>query len=638
MHRSGTSFLTRALNLCGLELPDPNHKGNQWNAKGRWENIRLSKAARPLFGPVDRWDDPRVIHNTPEVLSNMRTTLDTVHKSAGDVWGWKDPRTLITFDSWKKVLPSGACAELIISLRNPLDVAQSLLHRNGFELSRGLRLWQRYNDYALWYLDRGERVHLFNFSVPNKEEELRRLCHRLGLTPNPEAWEQFFEQELVHYDSPTIPHILTYERLLKHWQSQAPQDEVPLATQQEPHGNEAAEGVSIQAVQRVPTAVSSTTLPRLRLAVLIVNGTFNYRGQLWIEQCVERLVQYTSAYTDFKIFIWNHDWENRDVTEYLSRRAPYVTVLDEAHYDWSDYRGPTYDRPTHSAYNFHGFHVHRTPLQILFDHVTSRYDVDTVFTFDSDSWPIRYNWDVPLLYALDRDTKLAGVWRDELVPIMPAFVHASGLGIRVETIRELGLRFDYKPENEREDTLSNFTRSVEAAYGPEAICRLRRSNVLQYHPIFGGVYDGTIYHHHLGSRYQEGRNKKIVTRGWEERGESLDHNRLVMDGITEAVFSHGDSYLLDLAYGERAAKLKLHVAALRANPCDERYAALRELAYETKSTQAEAALFLYNLVCKYYAFNSGVLTEYADLCTQLCHQDEAAAYKDIAVALDCPSA
>jgi hypothetical protein len=53
MHRSGTSALSRALNLAGLRLPKDLLEPNQDNPMGFWEPKSIVKVNNQLFGAFE---------------------------------------------------------------------------------------------------------------------------------------------------------------------------------------------------------------------------------------------------------------------------------------------------------------------------------------------------------------------------------------------------------------------------------------------------------------------------------------------------------------------------------------------------------------------------------------------------------
>lgn len=323
--------------------------------------------------------------------------------------------------------------------------------------------------------------------------------------------------------------------------------------------------------------------PFLKLAILVVNGRSNYRDRLWIELSIGNLLRRTSPRTDFRIFLWNHDLASSRVTAFLQAHTDRVEVLDGATFDTAGWEGERITHPPSRSQVFAGgCHVHRAALQMLFDTATSRYDVDTVFTFDSDSWPLRDNWDVPLLEQLEHGKRLVGAWRDELQQVIPPYVHPSCLGLRIGTLHELRLRFDREPLPPREDTLSHFSASVANRHGGDSILKLERSNRTQLHGVFNGVYAGMVYHHHLGTRYRDGRNPDLKTYGWQERNETLAQNKTILDDTTRRVFADPDDFCCELNYGPDSARMKQFNLELKRNPGREHQAAFFSRAHEIR--------------------------------------------------------
>jgi hypothetical protein len=376
-----------------------------------------------------------------------------------------------------------------------------------------------------------------------------------------------------------------------------------------------------------------TDRQQLKMAILIVNGKFNYKNNLWLKLSVNNIIRYTSPYTKYKVFIWNHDYDNPDVADYLNSVNERVEVINEECFDVKGWSGRLCDPSGYREDCFAGgHHAHRAALQMLYEYVVSSHDADIIFTFDSDSWPIRNNWDIPLVYGLDRDIKLAGIWRDEMEPVIRSYVHPSCLGIKTETIKRHGLRFDDEPVAYKEDTLSHFTRVVHDHYGNDAIMPFRRSNKKQYHPVFNGVYGGYFYHHHLGTRYKDGNIEAAVTYGWQERGDSLEYNKFLLDGTTQMVFERTDDFMDELSYGEKAFNFKLYAAFLKNYEGRDAYRRLFGEAREIKSKDLWQSYYILGLVSKHFADDEEFLRFYADVCRCLGYDFEAKSYMGLLAA------
>ncbi len=157
MHRSGTSALTRVLNLAGLGLlPQDLLEPNQDNPLGFWEPKNIVKTNNQLLQQFDRhWADPKPMHEgwhemflDPNNTAGMRATLqkETAHTvGTNSRVVIKDPRFSRVLPAWLTVLQQfGADAVCMIACRNPLDVYGSLKARDRFEVSHALELWLCY--------------------------------------------------------------------------------------------------------------------------------------------------------------------------------------------------------------------------------------------------------------------------------------------------------------------------------------------------------------------------------------------------------------------------------------------------------------------------------------------------------------
>lgn len=299
--------------------------------------------------------------------------------------------------------------------------------------------------------------------------------------------------------------------------------------------------------------MTSEPLPPLRsLAVLLVNGRTGHGERSWMEICLPRLLNAASGLLPLKVFVWNHDFENETVVNLLQTDPDRVVLMDERDPAFAGYDGPRY--PARSVLAFHEFHVHRTPLQLLFEKAQREFRPDAIYVCDSDAWPVRPYWDLRMLSSLNAGNLLAGVWRDEMASVIEPFIHPSGMAFPASLVEALNLRLDYKPEDVGEDTLSNFTRAVVAARGDAAIEAFDRSNAEDFHGVFGGVYGDWIYHHHLGTRWADGKATIVKTKGWEDRKEDLDENYALMARITRDVFDRTDGFIAELRFGETGSE------------------------------------------------------------------------------------
>ncbi len=152
MHRSGTSALTRVLNLCGVALGKNLMRPQPDNPAGFWENQQIVDFNDRLLSALGlSWDStaplPEHWKRSHEVLQIIDGICDLLRREfAGcDRWAIKDPRLCRLLPIWKCVFNKlGVRPRYVHILRAPHEVCRSLSARNG--LSDGLcgQLWLRY--------------------------------------------------------------------------------------------------------------------------------------------------------------------------------------------------------------------------------------------------------------------------------------------------------------------------------------------------------------------------------------------------------------------------------------------------------------------------------------------------------------
>lgn len=159
MHRSGTSLTVRLLKDLGI------HMGRQLSRDAEAVyfqkiNRRIYRAAGSRWGNIDTllssMEDAQFCHTQiRDVLktlfhnhNQLRYYRDISDNFEEDIWqslldgepihwGWKDPRTSLTFPIWLSIFPQ---ARFLNVVRNGIDVAISI-HRRTFKQKR--KLWKQ---------------------------------------------------------------------------------------------------------------------------------------------------------------------------------------------------------------------------------------------------------------------------------------------------------------------------------------------------------------------------------------------------------------------------------------------------------------------------------------------------------------
>lgn len=131
--RSGTSTITRALEVLGVDLGTRFKRTTPRNPKGFFENAELlavSKAVRRAVGL--RANSVRLLDDgvwTGALLESLRArAVGSIREQFGHapLWGFKYGRTLRILPFWEQVLAElGIAASYVVALRNPLSVAHS---------------------------------------------------------------------------------------------------------------------------------------------------------------------------------------------------------------------------------------------------------------------------------------------------------------------------------------------------------------------------------------------------------------------------------------------------------------------------------------------------------------------------------
>jgi hypothetical protein len=207
MHRSGTSFLVRALNLAGLwigaadTLSTVEGRAMIGNPKGNYENrgsISINDVMLARSGGT--WNrPPGTVINDPEDQERIRHFCAALERSrpAGYVrWGWKDPRTVLTLDNWVQAIRRDIF--IVGSFRHPSAVARSLLARDRLPLEWGYLLWAHYCAHLIGHLERFAH-RLVRFDVERAEllDQVERVCAATGLTASTAAITSWYDADLV---------------------------------------------------------------------------------------------------------------------------------------------------------------------------------------------------------------------------------------------------------------------------------------------------------------------------------------------------------------------------------------------------------------------------------------------------------
>lgn len=152
MHRSGTSALTRVINLLGAELPERLLPAAAENASGFWESSELVKLHDELLTSAGScWHDWTALNSawytSPAAVELRQRLLSFLRQDFANasLFVIKDPRICRFVPFWLETLQQfQAVPKVLIPVRNPLEVAASLKARNSFIPAKSYLLWLRH--------------------------------------------------------------------------------------------------------------------------------------------------------------------------------------------------------------------------------------------------------------------------------------------------------------------------------------------------------------------------------------------------------------------------------------------------------------------------------------------------------------
>lgn len=215
MHRSGTSALTRVLNLLGAHVGNDLLAAKADNTRGFWEHAEAVAIHDRLLAALGRsWHDSR------ELPSGwLKSTAGKV--AAGEVarlierdmkderlWVVKDPRMCRLVPLWMQVLRDlGIAAKAVLVVRDPYEVASSLHVRDGWTHRHAYLMWvEHLLDAIRATADVPRALVSYHQLLGDWRAHMRRLADQLELNWDPDieqatpAIEAYLAPDERHHD------------------------------------------------------------------------------------------------------------------------------------------------------------------------------------------------------------------------------------------------------------------------------------------------------------------------------------------------------------------------------------------------------------------------------------------------------
>ena len=149
MHRSGTSAITRGLQVMGVSLGNKLMPPVADNKKGFWEDLDVVAINNEMLNFCGRcWHSIDPIQQIDvELLCDQGYLSRAIGLLQDKIVGhkrfaFKDPRTAKMLPFWIRVFATGNLdVRYILALRNPSSVAKSLAQRDQFSPEKSYLLW-----------------------------------------------------------------------------------------------------------------------------------------------------------------------------------------------------------------------------------------------------------------------------------------------------------------------------------------------------------------------------------------------------------------------------------------------------------------------------------------------------------------
>ncbi len=219
MHRSGSSLLTRMINLMGIPLGVSLIAPNKDNPKGFFEHkdiIRYHEDLLNNFGMT--WSYPLNLPanwtKSSEAQFCKNLILEVLKKEFSNetIFAIKDPRMCKLLPMWQDLLPEfNTTAKYITIIRHPLEVAQSLYVREKLNYEISYLLWLKsvleplpyIKDSSCAYITFAEIIQNYQMAIAKIGSNLD-LHHLSSFSHNNYAVKLEIDESLYHNKSSNI--------------------------------------------------------------------------------------------------------------------------------------------------------------------------------------------------------------------------------------------------------------------------------------------------------------------------------------------------------------------------------------------------------------------------------------------------
>ncbi|MDP8217115.1 MAG: glycoside hydrolase family 99-like domain-containing protein [Candidatus Theseobacter exili] len=204
MHRSGTSLVAQLINGAGAYFGDKLMLPNYANIEGFWEDLRLVELNDQILLEIDsKWMSPPELdydQYLPVLNKKFQArAIDLISEmdKEGKVWCWKDPRFPVLLKFWEPLLCDRDLI-CIVPVRNPVEIAHSLLSRDDIPVTASFLIWERTYLELLKFTNRNKKTIFIDYDrlVSDSFNQVNIFAERLSMMTELELSEE--KLEIMH--------------------------------------------------------------------------------------------------------------------------------------------------------------------------------------------------------------------------------------------------------------------------------------------------------------------------------------------------------------------------------------------------------------------------------------------------------
>jgi len=196
MHRSGTSMIGGVLSRLGVDM-GKELVGESWsNPLGHFEDRDfLELNNRILEAASGSWNVPPTEDAIRDQGGSFTEEIkDLIGRKSSGLWGWKDPRTSLTIQSY---LPHLKNPYFIVCHRDSHAIAESLRRRDGMKIEEGMRLAEIYEERIDDFFAANPKLRrldiVYEEMIADPEKQLRRIVDFLEIQASQEQYRKAME-------------------------------------------------------------------------------------------------------------------------------------------------------------------------------------------------------------------------------------------------------------------------------------------------------------------------------------------------------------------------------------------------------------------------------------------------------------